>query len=108
MKELLCFGKDEELKRDGILYLSIKVIPNAPKTELVEKILGPENEEIWKIKVAGPPTKGKANAELCRHLSTIFKVPKKCVTIISGHTSPWKLLKISGSADDAGGYGRHD
>lgn len=87
---------------NDVLYLNVKVIPNAPKTELVEKMAGPDDEEIWKIKVAAPPAKGKASAELCRYLSTIFNVPRSQVKIVSGHTSPWKLLKIASCTDHAG------
>lgn len=79
---------------DQVVYLNIKVIPNAPKTELVEKMRGAENDEIWKIKIAAPPAKGKANAELCQYISTIFKVPKNHVIIVSGRKNAWKILKI--------------
>ena len=59
-----------------LIYLNTKAIPNAQKTELVEKMTGPEGEEIWKIKVAAAPEKGKANKELCRFFAEYFQVPK--------------------------------
>ena len=92
----------QQLVQDGVLYLNIKVIPNASQTALVEKMKGPEDEEIWKIKVAARAEMGKANAELCRYLSTIFKVPKGNVKIVFGDNIPRKLLKIIGCADNAG------
>lgn len=82
------------LQREGFLYLNIKVIPNAKKTEAVEMMKGPEEEEIIKIKVAAPPEKGKANAALQKYLAQVFGVSKNQVTITHGQTSPRKLIKI--------------
>ncbi len=77
-----------------LMYVNIKVIPNAHKTELVEKVVGPEHEEVWKIKVAAPPEKGKANKELCRFLAEYFEVPKSAVTVSQGHTSQRKVVRV--------------
>jgi len=48
-----------------------------------------------KVKVAAPPDKGKANAALCAFLAKHFEVPKGNVTVVSGHTAPLKLIRIS-------------
>ncbi len=83
------------LKRDGILYLNIKVIPKAQKTEAVEVLKGPEGEEILKIKVAAVPEKGKANAELCRYISKTFGISKSGVQVVQGQASQRKVIRIA-------------
>lgn len=71
-------------------YIRIKVIPKSPKSEFVEEMA----DNTLKIRIAAPPEKGKANAELIKFLSKHFNVPKKGITIISGKSDPVKLVKI--------------
>lgn len=71
-------------------YLRVKVIPKSPETKIVETL----SDETLKIRIAAPPEKGKANAELIRFLSKHFGVDKKKITIISGKSDPLKLVKI--------------
>jgi len=73
--------------------LRIKVIPRSPRTEFSGEL----SDGTQKVKVAAPPDKGKANEELCRFLADHHQVPRSAVTILSGHTSPLKLVKIAGS-----------
>ena len=77
-----------------VLYLNIKVIPKAPKTELVEIMKDPDGEEVWKIKVAAVPEKGKANHELCCFLARHFNVPRSAVSVSLGARSQRKVVKI--------------
>ena len=88
-------GYRDLLQRDGILYLNIKVIPKASRTEFVELMEGPEGGEVLKIKVAAVPEKGKANAELCRFLAGEFGVRKSGVSVVSGKMSQRKVVKIT-------------
>ena len=69
--------------------IDIKVIPNAMKTEIVEK------GDIWKIKICAPPVQGKANKELVALLSKEFNVPKYQITIVFGEKSQIKRIKIT-------------
>jgi hypothetical protein len=48
-----------------------------------------------KVRIAAAPEKGKANAELCAFLARHYGVPKSAVTILSGQTSPRKLVRIA-------------
>lgn len=84
----------ELLQKDGLLYLNVKVIPRAQKTELTELMQGPEGEEILKIKVAAVPERGRANAELCKYLSKVFNISKSAVMVSQGQTSQRKVVKI--------------
>jgi uncharacterized protein (TIGR00251 family) len=48
-----------------------------------------------KVRIAAAPEKGKANAELCAFLARHYGVPKSAVTILSGASSPRKLVRIA-------------
>ena len=84
----------EGLEEKGLLYLTIKVIPKAQRTELVEVMEGSEGEQILKIKVAAVPEKGKANKALCDYVAKELGVSKSSVSVSQGHTSQRKVLKI--------------
>jgi len=84
----------KQLERDKVLYLAVKVIPKAQKTEFVEVLEDGEGEKTWKIKVAAVPEKGKANAELCAYIARLFRVPKNSVNVSQGETSQRKIIKI--------------
>jgi len=73
-----------------VKYLRIKVIPKSPKTEIVGEL----DDGTIKIRVAAPPEKGKANAELIKCLAKHFGINKSDIKIISGKSEPLKLVKI--------------
>ncbi|MDD5700862.1 MAG: DUF167 domain-containing protein [Dehalococcoidales bacterium] len=73
------------------MRISVKVLPNAGKNE----ILGPVNG-VWRIKIAAPPDKGKANKELIKFLSEILGVRKNNLDILKGHSSHNKILAFEG------------
>lgn len=76
--------------------ISIKVQPNAGRNEVVGVING-----VWKIKIAAPPDKGKANQELIEFLSDTLGVRKNNITILRGQTSHNKVVSVGGlTADD--------
>lgn len=85
----------EQLAGDAVLYLNIKVIPKAQRTECVEKMIGPDGEAIFKVKVAAVPEKGKANMELCAYLAQQFGLPKSQVSVVQGQTSQRKVVKLT-------------
>lgn len=76
--------------------LSIKVVPKSSTTAIV----GVEGGEL-KIRVAAPPEDGKANKELIRFLSKVFKVPQRDIQLIKGETSRHKVLLIASISIDA-------
>jgi len=82
------FKKD--LKFKGEIYLKIKVLPSASKTEFKEFLY----DGMIRMNIAAAPEKGKANKELIRFLSKEFRVNKKNVRIISGAGARVKLVKI--------------
>lgn len=72
-------------------YLRIKVIPKSARNEIVETMA----DGTLKIRIAAPPERGKANAELIHFLSQSFGVDKKAISILSGKSDPVKLVKIA-------------
>ncbi len=87
MHELL-----EQRIRHGLpATLRVKVTPKSPKTE----ISGELADGTLKIRIAAAPERGKANAELCSFLADEIGVASSKVEIVSGHTSPLKLVRIS-------------
>jgi uncharacterized protein YggU (UPF0235/DUF167 family) len=49
----------------------------------------------FEVKLSVPPEKGKANQMVIELISKHLKVPKSCITIISGLTYKEKILQIS-------------
>jgi uncharacterized protein (TIGR00251 family) len=80
----------EILQKEGILYLSLKIIPNSQITKFAELMQG--EEDVLKIRVAAIPEKGKANKEIIRFLKKEFSAKK--VEIVLGVVSVQKLVKI--------------
>jgi uncharacterized protein len=73
--------------------LRVKVIPKSSKTELV----GVLPDGTWKVKVAAPPEKGKANRALCEFIAERLGVAKSKVRIMAGETSALKRIRVDGS-----------
>jgi uncharacterized protein (TIGR00251 family) len=70
--------------------LSVKVIPNSSRTQLVGR-----HGDHLKLKLAAPAEKDKANRALLKLLSKALGLPRALIKIISGHTNQLKVvLKI--------------
>ena len=67
------------------MRIKIKVKINQPKTEIVEK------GEVWKVNVKAKPENNKANEEIIKFFSRMFK---KKVRITRGLKSKEKSLEI--------------
>ncbi len=71
--------------------ISLRVYPNAARNEVVDFTDG-----VWRVRVAAPPVKGKANRELLAFLGKVLGVGKGALTIIKGHTSRSKVIAVDG------------
>jgi len=67
------------------MRIVIKVKTNQPKTEIVEK------SEVWKVNVKAKPENNKANEEIIKFFSKLFK---KRVRIVRGLKIRTKILEI--------------
>jgi uncharacterized protein (TIGR00251 family) len=73
--------------------LSIKAVPNAPRSEVVGWL-----GEALKVKIHAPPVEGRANEMLCEFLAGYFGVPRRAVTLLRGEASRLKTIRIEGLA----------
>jgi uncharacterized protein len=74
-----------------MIKISFKVQPNAGHNQVIDLVNG-----VWKIKIAAPPDKGKANKELVDFLSELLEVKKDQINILRGHASHNKVVEIEG------------
>lgn len=80
----------KKLNREKKIYLDVRVVSGASKTEIKNVIC----DGVIKINVKAVPEKGKANFELIKFLAKSLEVDKKNIKIINGSGSQFKLLKI--------------
>jgi uncharacterized protein (TIGR00251 family) len=77
---------------NGRVYLNIYVQPGAKKTA----VDGVHHGHL-KIRLAAPPTEGKANEALCCFLKEILKISRKDIAIVKGEKSRIKTVAIAGA-----------
>ncbi|HET9651782.1 MAG TPA: DUF167 domain-containing protein [Usitatibacter sp.] len=80
---------------DGSLVLAIHAQPGAKRTE----VAGVHGDAL-KIRVAAPALEDRANAALVEFLAGRFNVPKRNVTLLSGHKSREKRFEVAGATLD--------
>ena len=71
--------------------LKVRVIPRSPRT----RVDGTRGDAIL-IRLNAPPVDGAANDALVVFLSEVLDVPRRSITIVSGHTSRDKGVRIEG------------
>jgi len=69
----------------------VRVYPNAAINDVTGFVEG-----VFRVKVAAPPVKGKANKELIAFLSQVLGIGKSRISITKGHTTRSKLINIDG------------
>jgi uncharacterized protein (TIGR00251 family) len=57
-------------------------------------VTGTLGDDTIKIRISAAPEKGKANKELLAFLANTLEIQRKQITIVSGHTSPSKIIDI--------------
>lgn len=76
------------------MKLRVRAMPNARKSE----VMGWEDDaqvgRVLRVRVAAPPTEGKANAELRDFLAQTLGLPKSKVVLEKGGTSRFKAFEI--------------
>lgn len=69
--------------------LSLKVVPGASRSGIAGWL-----GDRLKVRVTAPPESGKANNAVRVLLASALAVPKSAVTIVTGSTSPLKIVEI--------------
>ena len=75
------------------LFLNVKVVPGASKSELAEV-----RDGRLKVRIAAAPEDGKANEELRSFLAKTLELPRKDIVLVSGEKSRLKTLRLPVSA----------
>ncbi len=71
--------------------IKIRVIPRERRDEI-----GGERGGLLLIRLTAPPIDGAANAALCRLVARRAGVPARRVSIVRGHTSRDKVVRVEG------------
>ena len=71
--------------------IAVVVSPGAKRSAIVGR-----QGDAWKLRVAAPPERGRANAAVCALLVEALGVPAGSVRVVAGTTSRRKLVEIDG------------
>jgi uncharacterized protein (TIGR00251 family) len=69
----------------------LRVSPGARRTELVGR-----HGEAWKVRVAATPEQGRANEAVLDLLSRELELPRRSLSIVSGHAARDKVVMLEG------------
>jgi uncharacterized protein len=69
----------------------VRVSPGARRTELVGR-----HGEAWKVRVAAAPERGRANEAVLDLLSRELELPRRAVSLVSGHAARDKVVLLEG------------
>ena len=75
--------------------IMVQVQPGAGQNRVVSF-----TDDVWHLKIAAPPTRGKANRELVKFVSGILGTAKSNITIEKGQTSRRKVIAVRGLTPD--------
>ena len=81
---------------DWGVEVDVQVIPRARKTE-PDGVRG----DALLLRIAAPPVEGAANAALIEFFSTLLRVPRRAIRIVSGERSRRKRIAIDGVGAEA-------
>jgi uncharacterized protein (TIGR00251 family) len=76
--------------------LNVEVVPGSSRNQIVGSL-----DDALKIKVMAPPEKGKANEAVVQLLSMKLGISTDDIGVESGHSSPSKVIAVTGMDDDA-------
>jgi uncharacterized protein (TIGR00251 family) len=71
--------------------LRLRVSPGARRTEIAGR-----HGDGWKVRVAAPPEGGRANEAVLALLAERLDVPRRAVSIVSGHAGREKVVEMVG------------
>jgi uncharacterized protein len=71
--------------------LRLRVAPGGARGEVVGR-----HGQAWKVRVAAPPEGGRANDAVVNLLAETLSVPRRAVTLVSGHGARDKIVELAG------------
>lgn len=78
----------------GAWRIRIAAQPGAARSEVVG-----EHDGCLKLRVAAPPTDGRANEAIVRFLAERLGVPARSVRLVAGHAARRKLVEVAASLE---------
>ena len=73
--------------------LRLRVAPGARRSAVAGR-----HGQAWKVRVAAPPERGRANEEALELVARTLDVPRAAVQLVSGASSRDKVVDVSGLA----------
>ena len=71
--------------------LRVRVSPGARRGGVAGRV-----GDVWKLRVTAPAEGGRANEAVVRLLADTVDVPRRRVTLVSGHTARDKVVELEG------------
>jgi uncharacterized protein (TIGR00251 family) len=71
--------------------LRVRVSPGARRGDVAGRI-----RDVWKLRVTAPAEGGRANEAVIRLLADTVDVPRRRVSLVSGHTARDKVVELEG------------
>jgi len=71
--------------------LRVRVSPGARRGGVAGRL-----GEVWKLRVTAPAEGGRANEAVIRLLADTVDVPRRRVSLVSGHSARDKLVELEG------------
>ncbi len=75
--------------------LTLKVTPNAKRSEFLAWTNDEKGQSLLKIKLAAPPVDGKANKALIAFLAKSFGVSKSSLRLVRGEKNRQKTIEFA-------------
>ena len=79
----------------AVTRLKLRVVPGAPHPGVVGR-----HGAAWKVRVAAAPERGAANDAVLTLLAGALDVPRRGLTVVSGHTARDKIVEVQGITPD--------
>ena len=71
--------------------LRVRVSPGARRGGVTGRV-----GDVWKLRVTAPAEGGRANEAVVRLLADTVDVPRRRITLVSGHTARDKVVELKG------------
>jgi uncharacterized protein (TIGR00251 family) len=71
--------------------LRLRVSPGAGRAGIVGR-----HGDAWKVRVTAPPEHGRANEAVLRVLADALSLPRRALSLVSGHTGRDKIVLLDG------------
>ncbi len=78
---------------EPLTRLRLRVSPGAARTEIAGR-----HGDAWKVRVGVAPERGRANEAVLRLFAERLQLPRRSVTLVSGHAGRDKVIELRGLA----------